>query len=216
MSDVKENFIELSNKESEKELYNVSIKLSNFKNEEDSELLQGQFNISISIRDEYLDNCEINKEMIKFRFLIEDSNCNILINNEELDVNVFTLSNCGKIKYTKKDYKKFSNLMGIIDKVLYISKIKKINIKYDIDEIKNENELISYEYGYKEQANRMLMIGILDKNYTPQSLMMIGYNDARDSHIIFNDLPETIRNCPEYLEGYRRGLEEEQTKSKHR
>lgn len=88
--------------------------------------------------------------------------------------------------------------------------------KYDIDEIKNENELISYEYGYKEQANRMLMIGILDKNYTPQSLMMIGYNDARDSHIIFNDLPETIRNCPEYLEGYRRGLEEEQTKSKHR
>ena len=58
--------------------------------------------------------------------------------------------------------------------------------------------------------------GVLDKNYTPQSLMMIGYNDARDSHIIFNDLPETIRNCPEYLEGYRRGLEEEQTKSKHR
>ena len=88
--------------------------------------------------------------------------------------------------------------------------------KYDIDEIKNENELISYEYGYKEQANRMLMIGILDKNYTPQSLMMIGYNDARDSHIIFNDLPETIRNCPEYLEGYRRGLEEEQAKEKHR
>ena len=153
VSDVKENFIELSNKESEKELYNVSIKLSNFKNEEDSELLQGQFNISISIRDEYLDNCEINKEMIKFRFLIEDSNCNILINNEELDVNVFTLSNCGKIKYTKKDYKKFSNLMGIIDKVLYISKIKKINIKYDIDEIIEKEEIINVIYNQLNKRN---------------------------------------------------------------
>ncbi|MGN1311729.1 MAG: hypothetical protein ACI4U4_01800 [Bacilli bacterium] len=88
--------------------------------------------------------------------------------------------------------------------------------KYDIEDIKNEGELISYEYGYKDQANRMLMIGILNKKYTSQSLMMIGYNDARDSHIIFNDLPETIRNCLEYLEGYRRGLEEEQVKEKHR
>lgn len=88
--------------------------------------------------------------------------------------------------------------------------------KYDIEDIKNEGELISYEYGYKDQANRMLMIGILNKKYTSQSLMMIGYNDARDEHIIFNDLPETIRNCPEYLEGYRRGLEEEQAKEKHR
>ena len=88
--------------------------------------------------------------------------------------------------------------------------------KYDIEDIKNEGELISYEYGYKDQANRMLMIGILNKKYTSQSLMMIGYNDARDEHIIFNDLPETIRNCPEYLEGYRRGFEEEQAKEKHR
>ena len=88
--------------------------------------------------------------------------------------------------------------------------------KYDIEDIKNEGELISYEYGYKDQANRMLMIGILNKKYTSQSLMMIGYNDARDEHIIFNDLPETIKNCPEYLEGYRRGLEEEQAKGKHR
>lgn len=141
---IKENIIELSNKESKKEPYNVNIKLINLKKEKDRDLLQGQFNISISIKDEYLDSCEINKEMMKFRFLIEELNSCILINNEELNANVFTFNNCGKNKYIKKDYKKFYNLMSLIDKVMYISKIKKVDIKYDIDEFIKNEELINF------------------------------------------------------------------------
>lgn len=152
-TNVKENYIELSNKESEKELYNVSIKLSNLRKEENGEFLQGQFNISISIRDEHKDNCEINKEMMKFGFLMEDSNCSILINNVEMDANVFSMNNCGKIKHTKKDYKKFNELLNLIDKVIYISKIKKISIKYDLSEIIKNEEIINVIYNELNKKN---------------------------------------------------------------
>ena len=50
------------------------------------------------------------------------------------------------------------------------------------------------------------------KKYTDDSLRMIGYNDAQDENIVFEELPEAVRECAAYLEGYKLGLEKSKTK----
>ena len=53
---------------------------------------------------------------------------------------------------------------------------------------------------------------IPEKKYTDDSLRMIGYNDAQDENIVFEELPEAVRECAAYLEGYKLGLEKSKTK----
>lgn len=83
---------------------------------------------------------------------------------------------------------------------------------YNIEGIVKKYDLISYHYGYTTLANRTLSAGILAGKYTEDSLRMIGYNDAQDENIVFEELPESIRECIEYLKGYKLGIEK--TKSK--
>ena len=42
----------------------------------------------------------------------------------------------------------------------------------------------------------------------------IGYNDAQDSNISLEELPEEIKGSKEYLEGYKKGLEAKERKNK--
>ena len=44
----------------------------------------------------------------------------------------------------------------------------------------------------------------------------VGYNDAQDSNISLEELPEEMKSSQEYLEGYKKGLEEIQKKYKHK
>lgn len=88
--------------------------------------------------------------------------------------------------------------------------------RYDIKEIRTEGELTSYQRGYIELSNRMLQVGIISKKYTQDSLIRIGYNDAKDEYIVFEELPVQVRENIYYLEGYRQGLEELQKNTKHR
>ena len=55
-------------------------------------------------------------------------------------------------------------------------------------------------------------VSIPEKKYTDDSLRMIGYNDAQDENIVFEELPEAVRECAAYLEGYKLGLEKSKTK----
>lgn len=88
--------------------------------------------------------------------------------------------------------------------------------RYDITGIRTEGELTSYQRGYIELSNRMLQVGIISEKYTQDSLTRIGYNDAKDEHIVFEELPVQVRENIYYLEGYRQGLEELQKNGRHR
>src|SRR5699024_910154 len=74
-----ENKVVLTNAESTDEPFDVLISFTNIKANEENKHFKGKFNIKISLRNKYLNNCEYNKELIKFGFLMRDSNNHILI-----------------------------------------------------------------------------------------------------------------------------------------
>lgn len=145
----------LTNEESKEEPFNVEIFLTNMSKQEE---ISAKFNITISLREKFNNSCEYNKEIIKYKFVIGDSNNHIQISNVELGVNIFTFENCGNIKHNKKDYKRFDRLINLIEKVIYISKVKDLNINYDLEYfIKNEeliyllyNECVGKKYSIKK------------------------------------------------------------------
>lgn len=84
LSNYDENDMILTNKESIEEAFDVTIKLSNFKKLEEEKQVQGKFNITIALREKYYNNCEFNKDIIKYKFLIEDSSNHVIIDNVDL------------------------------------------------------------------------------------------------------------------------------------
>ena len=73
---------------------------------------------------------------------------------------------------------------------------------YNIEGITGKYNLVSYHYGYTTLASRTLAVSIPEKKYT----------DAQDENIVFEELPEAVRECAAYLEGYKLGLEKSKTK----
>lgn len=148
-----DNEVVLTNKESIDEPFDVTIKLLDIKKIEEDEHYQGKFNITISLREKYYNNCEVNKEMMKYRFLIEDSKNHILIDNIDANANIFSFKNCGKRVYKKSDYKKFDRIIELIDKVIYISKLKDIKIDFDIDYFIKKDDFINLIYNEINNRN---------------------------------------------------------------
>lgn len=147
------NEVVLTNKESIDEPFDVTIKFLNIKQIEEEEQYQGKFNITISLREKYYNNCEINKEMMKYKFLVEDANNHILIDNIDENANIFSFENCGKITYRKSDYKKFDRIINLIDKVIYISKLKDIKVDFDIDYFMQKEDFINLIYNEMNNRN---------------------------------------------------------------
>lgn len=148
-----ENDIILTNKESIEEVFDVTIKLSDIKKVEEDEQFQGKFNITIALREQYYNNCEFNKEIIKYKFLIEDANNHILIDNIDANVNIFSFENCGTIFYKNKDYKRLNSIIELIDKVIYIAKLKNINVGYDMEYFIKNEEFINLVYNELNNKN---------------------------------------------------------------
>ena len=74
----------------------------------------------------------------------------------------------------------------------------------------------SYYYGYYERGNEKIATLIKYPEIKRiATIEEIGYNDAV-SGIAFNLLPEAIQSSKEYLEGYKKGLEELKTNKKTR
>ena len=66
------------------------------------------------------------------------------IKNVNLDSNVFETYSNGTEEKTEEDYRRFNKILSLIDKVIFLSKIKNIKIKYDINNlVKNNSEGIS-------------------------------------------------------------------------
>ncbi|MGN1342913.1 MAG: hypothetical protein ACI4VL_06985 [Bacilli bacterium] len=77
-----------------------------------------------------------------------------------------------------------------------------------------EKDKTSFYYGYYEKGTRTINAQI--KILSPERLEAIGKNDALDDNIIFEQLPEEIKNNPFYLSGYNIGYNEKKTKGKGR
>ncbi len=165
----------LTNEESGEEPFNVTISLTNISvNEEE---LAGKFNITISLREKYKDNCQYCKEIIKYQFLIEDSNNHVQISNVDLNANVFSFESCGTIIHKDKDCKKIKKLIDLIDKVIFISKVKNINVSFDLDHFLRNEQLINLLYS---ECN--------DKKYTVKKSMTFS------SRLPLNDESEKFCN----------------------
>ena len=156
LSNYDENDLILTNKESIEEAFDVTIKLSNFKKMEEEKQVQGKFNITIALREKYYNNCEFNKDIIKYKFLIEDSSNHVIIDNVDLNINIFSFENCGKTKYKKKDYTRLNNTINLIDKVLYISKLKNIKVDYDMEDFIKNEEFINLVYNELNNKNYII------------------------------------------------------------
>lgn len=88
--------------------------------------------------------------------------------------------------------------------------------RYDTSNIVNDGELTSYVNGYTEFANRELLVGICSSKYDSESLYRIGYNDAMDEVIVFDELPIHVKENKDYLDGYEAGLLDRKKNSKYR
>ena len=141
---IEDNGFILSNKESENEEFDVVIKFDNFNKTKNN--YKGKFNITISLREKYKYDCKLNKEMLKFIFIGEDKNNCLFIKNVNLDSNVFETYSNGTEEKTEEDYRRFNKILSLIDKVIFLSKIKNIKIKYDINYFLQKEELINLIY----------------------------------------------------------------------
>lgn len=187
LSNYDDNDLILSNNGSIDEPYEVILKLSDFKKIEHNKQFEGRFNITIALREKYRDNCEFNKEIIKYGFLIEDRNNHILIENVDETQQIFNFENCGKKKYKKREYTNFKNIVELIDKVIYISKIKNIKVKFDLQEFIKNDELINLIYNEVNNKNYIIKKNmVLSQKFTKKANFenlykcdgnfMLGYN----------------------------------------
>lgn len=144
LEQIENNGFILSNKENQNEEFNVVIKFDNFNKKTDR--YKGKFNITISLREKYKYDCKLNKEILKFVFIGEDKNNRLFIKNVNLDSNVFETYSNGREEKTEEDYEQFNKILSLIDKVIFLSKIKNIKIKYDINYFLQKEELINLIY----------------------------------------------------------------------
>ena len=115
-----------------------------------------------------------------------------------------------KIKKYGSNYKKIQE-----GKNARLAGLASLGSLYDIEGITKELDLISYNYGYITLASRVVAGGAIGGLYTREELNMLGQNDANDDKILFEELPKALKECKEYLEGYKQGSEEIQKKNKH-
>ena len=95
------------------------------------------------------------------------------------------------------------------------SSIDPIKASNDIQNLSGDER--SYYYGYYVLASEKIAIQIKYPNIARLvTIREVGYNDAQDSNISLEELPEEMKSSKEYLEGYKKGLEEIQKKYKHK
>lgn len=148
--------IELSNKDSIDEPFDVKFKISEInKDMIINEMVQGKFNLTIALKERFSNDCAFNLELIKYRFLVNDKRNTIIIKNATTGKEAFRFNNCGINDYKTDDDDFYNKVVSILEKIIYISKIKNINIDYDIESFLKNEEYIN-----------LLVSEIDNRNYT--------------------------------------------------
>ena len=126
-------------------------------------------------------------------------------------------SDARKIKEAKEEYAKrgsgkFTN-EGAEDRLFALPYDEKNLLKHQEKRGKivvTEGDVKSYQYGYYIRSMEKLVSIIKYPEIRPDlDIEAIGYNDAQDINIKIELLPEEVKNCKAYLEGYRKGLTSE-------
>ncbi len=169
------NIYTYSNFESKEDKFDVKIVI-NFYEE------KLNFSIKIKIKDEYVEDCEIVSEFIKYCILIEDIDSNLLFQFYEDNETIFETKNFGKKRFSRIEYKKVKKQLNFLEKMIFIEKRKNIKFKYNGDEL-----LQNKEYIY------MIYNEVQDRNYTltnPTTWILESYEDA----VIDEDIEKIYNN----------------------
>lgn len=118
--------------------------------------------------------------------------------------------------YYLKGTKKYTN-KGMLDRLSAapydFSSIEPTKASNDINNLTGDEK--SYYYGYYVLASEKIAMQIKYPNIERlATIREVGYNDAQDSNISLEELPEEIKSSKEYLEGYKEGLEAKGRKNK--
>jgi hypothetical protein len=184
----------LTNEESLDEPYNINLYFNNISKVNKSNKIAGKFNIGISIRDNVKENCEYNKEIIKFKYLVDDSNSHLQIDNMDLKHNLFNLENFGKKVHKKREYANLIKLINLIDKIIYISKIKKVEIKFNLMEFARNEELITLLYNECSGKKTHIKKKMLFKNEFEINDDTEKFSRQKDKIIIVSKLSYVVIN----------------------
>lgn len=102
--------------------------------------------------------------------------------------------------------------------------------QYSVPDTTNKDSINSYIKGYYDGANDQLNIMIRSNVITErvlklsdnseisleELLMTVGYHDAFNTNIIFEELPEIIKNNKYYQEGYNSGYDSQKSQGRGR
>ena len=144
LTDTLDDEVVLSNSEFIDEPFNVEFRLSRINKQTDmDEMVESKFNLTISLRKTFIKDCTYNLELVKYRFLANDKRNTIIIKNITNDQEVFRFNNCGTVDYQEKDDAFFNKVIDVLEKIIYISKIKDIKIDYDIENFLKNEEYIN-------------------------------------------------------------------------
>lgn len=138
-----ENKVVLSNYESKNDYFDFYL-IATLNNVQKTRNIN--FKITITCKEEWMNSCEKRLELYKFAILMNDKNTTLIMTDLEDNKEFYKTSNVGKEKYTKKKLNAISREIKVIEKLLYIEKIKGIKFEYNLEKIRITSQLIDLVY----------------------------------------------------------------------
>lgn len=175
-----DNYFIIDNSESVDEPFDISLKFTNNKERNKTEIIKVTTNITISIRENYKNSVFYNLEFEKFVFTINSSNATMIIKNLDRNIELIRADNIGKEQYLQKQYDFFGRLYNLLSNVLFIDKKYGLNINYDLKEFEENEDYIN-----------ILASDVKNKKYKLYRAFSIGlYLDKYDENIHTNFIVE--------------------------
>ncbi len=141
--------------------------------------------IDIAIREKYVSDCSTNLDLLKFNFLTSDAKSNFVFINLEDDVELFRNDMNGDIDFTEEDYMEFKDIIDLVDKIIYISKVKKMKIDFDLQYFQENKEKINLLYSELTGNDYTF------KNAVNWDFLIFNYNEEQLRSLIKDTVIET-------------------------
>lgn len=121
----------------------VSINIIVLKSEESAQALM---TLSMRIRENFKDDIEANKNLLKFRFLTTCPNIRILVFDTDDNIALIDEANMSGSNHNMIEINGLKNAIALLDKVSYIATHKRMNISHDLEYFIKNKGLIDIIY----------------------------------------------------------------------